>query len=109
MEGGLLCEEVHREAAVDLVQVEGDQGVPEAQVGQREDAVVLAYLESVVEVHQVHQVQENGLHLGQVGPEIVPDPCREGSHCDLLLEAQPSPLLTSALTVCFFGTASQTG
>lgn len=45
MEGGLLCEEVHREAAVDLVQVEGGQGDPEAQVGQREGAVVLAYLQ----------------------------------------------------------------
>lgn len=44
-EGGLLGEEVRREAAADLVQVEGGQGVLEAQVGQREDEVVLAYLQ----------------------------------------------------------------
>lgn len=44
-EGGLLCEEVRQEAAADLVQVEGGQGVLEAQVGQMEDEVVLAYLQ----------------------------------------------------------------
>lgn len=108
-EGDLLCEEVRQEAAADLVQVEGGQGVREAQVGQREGEVVLAFLESVAEVHQVQLDQGSGLHQGQVGRESVLYPCREESHCDLLLEDQPSPLLTSVLTVCFFETASQTG
>lgn len=56
-----------------------------------------------MEVLQVQLVQGSGLRLGQVGPESALDPCREGSHCDLLLEAQPCPPLTSDLTVCLSG------
>lgn len=96
--------------AADLVQVEGGQGVLEAQVGLREGAAGLAYLGSVVEVHQVQLVLESGLLLGQVGWEIALDSCQEGSRCEILsLEVLLSLLRTFVRTVCFFATASQTG
>lgn len=83
--------------------MEGGLEVPGAQVGQREDVVGPAYLGSVVEVRQVQPVQGSGL-LVQVGQESVSDLCQEGIlHLEILsLEDQPSPLLTSVLTVCLY-------